>query len=167
MKRVLELLVGVPVLLLIAVLLIPLLPGLAGYALFIRVRGARLARAFRREFASRGTPAILVYSESPHWQQYFEEHVFPRLENRAEVLNWSERRHWRSQGTLPIRVFQHFKPYREFNPYALVFNPSGPPVRIPFFKAFRDHKHGKPRELERALGSFWGALSEALEAWEA
>ena len=40
-------------------------------------------------WCSRGRYALLVYSNSPIWQEYFEQHVLPAIGGRGEVLNWS------------------------------------------------------------------------------
>src|SRR5262245_10553062 len=43
----------------------------------------------------RGRYALVVYSNSPMWQDYFERDVIPQARDRAAVLNWSERKQWR------------------------------------------------------------------------
>ena len=91
------------------------------------LRGKWLVRRFRERFGRKGKYAILVYSESPNWQNYFEEHVVAPTGERAVVLNWSERRLWKKSPSLPIRVFLHLMPARDLNPYALVFLPEGRP----------------------------------------
>jgi hypothetical protein len=45
---------------------------------------------FRREWHPKGKDLLLVYSNSPHWQLYVEEHWLPNWDRRAVVLNWSE-----------------------------------------------------------------------------
>ena len=42
-------------------------------------------------WCTRGKYVLLVYSNSPAWQPYFESHLLPTLQNRAVVLNWSAR----------------------------------------------------------------------------
>src|SRR5262245_17894416 len=58
--------------------------------------------------------AIVVYSNSPVWQEYFERQVIPRLGEQAVVLNWSERTQWTF--SLPVILFRVFGGTREFNP---------------------------------------------------
>ena len=36
----------------------------------------------------RGHRVLVVYSNSPHWKQRFEERILPRLGPRCVVLNW-------------------------------------------------------------------------------
>lgn len=160
-----RILVMVPVVAIVAVVLVVSLPFMAVYSGLHTVRGMNLDRAYRRKFASRGKFAILIYSESPHWQDYFEERILPGISDHAVVLNWSERREWRTNRTLPIKVYEHHRPYREFNPYALVYGPQGSPTRIPFFAAFRDNKHGKPAALTQAVADLSAAVERASADW--
>src|SRR6516165_7972109 len=67
----------------------------------------------------RGKKALFVYSNSPVWQEYVAEQILPRLGQRAVLLNWSERRHWRLN--LAVVVFWYFGGSREFNPLGVVF----------------------------------------------
>ncbi|NNM05863.1 MAG: hypothetical protein HKO65_12305 [Gemmatimonadetes bacterium] len=146
-------------------LLLALSPFILGVAFVRRLRKGWLVRRFRRDYASRGTVAILVYSESPNWKAYFERKVIPDLGDRAEVLNWSKRRDWEKQSTLPIRVYLHHRPKTGSNPYGMVVGPKGPLAHYPFFLAFRDYKHGKPRALEKAFRDFWDGIEKAERAW--
>ena len=43
-------------------------------------------------WCARGRDVLLVYSDSPIWHEYIEKEIFSRLEDRAVVLNWSERK---------------------------------------------------------------------------
>jgi hypothetical protein len=95
----------------------------------------------------RGKYAIVVYSNSPVWQEYFETRVIPQLGDRAVVLNWSERRHW--PPTLPVLLFRTFGGSRAFNPMAIVFEPWVWPKRFRFYTAFRSFKHGRTEDVER------------------
>jgi hypothetical protein len=152
-------------------LLLPLIAVLLPFLLLVgtyeRLRGAILNHLFRRHFASRGTPAILVYSNSPNWQSYFEENVLPRVRQHAVILNWSERHSWRERRSLPVRVYEHHRPHENFNPYALIFGPKGAPSRVEFFEALRDDRHGRPHELRRALTRLFTEVEQAVSAWDA
>lgn len=165
LKRVLNVVVLVPVTLLVLAALIALSPFLLIYGAVWWLRGEWLVRRFRKEYGRHGKYAILVYSESPNWQQYFEERVLPQAGDRAVIINWSERRLWRRSPNLPVRVFLYFKPGREYNPYALVFEPGGKPHAVEFFSAFRDYKHGKERRLNRAVEELLDSLLKAERAW--
>ena len=98
--------------------------------------------------------ALVVYSNSPIWQEYFETQVIPRLGERAVVLNWSERKRWTFG--LPAMLFRVFGGTRDFNPIAIVFEPMRWPRR--FYKAFRSFKHGRPEDVEQLRREFFRAL---------
>jgi hypothetical protein len=95
---------------------------------------------------------VFVYSESPTWKDYLEREFFPRLQGRAVILNWSERRRWRN--SLAVLAFRYFGGYRNFNPIGMVFRPFRPVKTYRFFEAFKAFKHGDPakvQELKNAL----------------
>jgi hypothetical protein len=106
----------------------------------------------------RGRYALVVYSDSPIWREYFEEHVLPALGSRALVLNWSKRQHWRP--SLAVVLFRVFGGSREFNPMAIVFQPFAWPDRFRFYKAFQTFKHGKPEEVETIRREFFARLDK-------
>ena len=164
-NRMLRGIVLLPVVLLTFLVVLALSPFLLVYGVGRWLRGEWLVRRFRAEFARKGQYAILVYSESPSWQTYFEQHVIAPAGARAVVLNWSERRAWKEARSLPARVFLHFRPATDFNPYAIVFLPAGRPREVEFYRAFRDHKHGKERRLAQSLKELSAHLREADEAW--
>ena len=43
----------------------------------------------------RGRNILFVYSDSPIWHDYIEQHILPNLGERAVVINWSQRARWR------------------------------------------------------------------------
>ena len=94
----------------------------------------------------RGRYVLVVYSNSPIWQEYFEQHVIPAVGRRGVVLNWSERRQW--SYSLPVALFKLFAGTREFNPLAIVFQPLAWPRRFRFYRPFQAFKHGRPQEVE-------------------
>jgi len=97
-------------------------------------------------WCSRGRYALVVYSNSPIWQAYFEQHVLPAVGRRGVVLNWSERKRW--PFSLPVALFRVFGGTREFNPLAIVFQPPAWPRRFRFYGPFQAFKHGRPQEVE-------------------
>lgn len=117
---------------------------------FLALRGAALRAWFYRAHRRHGRFILFVYSESPKWKAYLEEHILPRLRGSAVVLNWSEREQWPRVLPWESRVFHHFTGAREFNPVALVF--SGPwrvtPIR--FYRAFLELAHGRESALRQA-----------------
>jgi hypothetical protein len=97
-------------------------------------------------WCSRRKYALVVYSNSPIWQEYFEQHVLPAVGDRGVVLNWSERRQW--SYSLPVALFWIFAGGRQFNPLAVVFQPLAWPRRFRFYRPFQAFKHGRPQEVE-------------------
>jgi hypothetical protein len=116
-------------------------------------------------WSSRGRYALVVYSNSPIWQEYFEEHVLPAVGNRGVVLNWSERKQW--PFALPVALFRFFGGTRDFNPLAVVFRPLAWPRRFRFYGPFQAFKHGRPQQVEdmrRELLELLDGLAPPLRA---
>src|SRR5262245_11268645 len=87
-------------------LLLVLLPFvLLGLALWLMVAVVLLLVVWVT-WCTRGRYALVVYSNSPVWQEYFETHVLPTIGHRGVVLNWSERNRWRY--SLPVALFRLF-----------------------------------------------------------
>ena len=121
-------------------------------------RERRAVRRFRAAYGPQGKILLLVYSNSPHWQLYVEQHWLPKWEHRAVVLNWSQRAQWENSARPEALLFRACAGTREFNPLAIVVPPSGTVHVVRFWRAFRDYKHGKGEllrvaeaELERHL----------------
>lgn len=134
-----------PVILVVIVLVTPLLlaAGVWNY-----VNGIYLNYAFRKKWKNTNKRILFVYSESPSWQKYIEENIIPKIENEAVLLNWSKRSEWKNNKPLEARVLGHWGGGTEFNPMAVVFEPSRKVEIIRFYKAFKDHKHGKDSLLK-------------------
>ena len=100
----------------------------------------------------RGRSVLFVYSNSPVWKDYIENEILPRIQNQSIILNWSERKTWKT--SLSVLAFQYFGKDRNFNPIAIVFRPFHLVKTYRFYEAFKDFKHGRPRkveEIKRAL----------------
>jgi hypothetical protein len=104
----------------------------------------------------RGRDVLFVYSDSPVWRDYIEQHILPFLGDRAVVLNWSQRRQWRL--TLARLAFHHFGGSREFNPLAVVFRPLRLTKTFRFWKPFREYKHGRPLALRTLEDEFYSVI---------
>ena len=128
-------------LLLLAVAILALIP----YLLW----GLTLHLAVWLRWLPRGKKVLLVYSQSPLWQDYLESRVLPHLEERAIILNWSKRQEWERRFTLPVLVFYYFGGRREFNPLAVVFRPLRWAKTFRFWQPFQDFKHGQSETLEK------------------
>jgi hypothetical protein len=131
---------------------------------------------------------ILVYSNSPNWQEYIEANWLPRLAGRLVLLNWSERSTWDELHPLEAALARKLGD-RDFNPAAIILTsesgasvfsrwwralrtldvvgilvPAAPSKEIiRFFRPFRDHKHGKHHTLRAAEKRMWKLL-DASEA---
>ena len=64
-----------------------------------------------------------------------------------------------------VALFRAFAGREEFNPLGILVPPEGRRVHVVrFWRAFRDHKHGKPRLLQPAeadLERLMGAIGDA------
>ena len=106
----------------------------------------------------RGRYALVVYSNSPIWREYFEHNVLPALGSRGVVLNWSDRKQW--PYSLPAALFRFFAGTREFNPLAIVFQPLTWPRRFRFYEPFKAFKHGRPERVERMRRELFELLDQ-------
>jgi hypothetical protein len=128
----------------IALLLIILSPILI-IAVFLNLLwGAFLYLAIWLTWARRRV--LFVYSNSSIWKEYMEREILPYIQDRAVILNWSERRNWRP--SLAVLAFRYFGGYRNFNPIGMVFRPFRFVKTYRFFEAFKSFKHGDPRKVE-------------------
>lgn len=107
-------------------------------------------------WCARGRDVLLVYSNSPIWQSYFEEELIPRLGQRAVILNWSQRRAWRC--SLSVAAFGFFGGSRDYNPMAVVFRPFRVARMFRYYKPFRDFKHGKPEGVAEMTDQLFALL---------
>jgi hypothetical protein len=74
--------------------------------------------------------------------------ILPLVQQRATVLNWSERKNWQ-KWALAVRVFHMFSSGHDFNPTVMVFRPFRGAKSFRFFSAFKDWKHGKTEKVEQ------------------
>ena len=96
----------------------------------------------------RGKDVLFVYSDSPIWHEYMATEILPLVQERAVVLNWSERKKWR-RWSLGVAVFHHFGGGREFNPLVVLFRPVRLARVFRFWSAFKDWKQGCREPVER------------------
>lgn len=115
------------------------------------LRGVLLRLRWKREYGRSGKHILLVYSQSPNWQEYIESNWLPRLREHAVIVDWSLRPSWRRPFPLEIKAFRHWGGGEtEFNPMAIIFPSRGKVRTIRFWQPFRDFKHGKTVTLEEA-----------------
>jgi hypothetical protein len=117
------------------------------YGVFDRVRRVLLLLEARTVLQSRGVRCLVVYSDSPTWQQRVQEVWLPKLGERAVTLNWSGRATW--PRLLEVRLFKRFVDgWRNYNPAVLVFCGLRQPAVYRFYYAFQQAKHGRRQYLE-------------------
>lgn len=110
-------------------------------------------------WATRGKDVLFVYSDSPHWKEYIEHEILPRIEGRAVILNWSGRRKWVGRWGLGPMTFRHFGGYREYNPMALHFPLFGFHRAYRFWEPLRKwRKKDNRNELDVLLARFFADL---------
>ena len=160
--------VGLAVAIVLLALTLPVLlltlPVLAITAWLKGRKRRRLQRQFHVRWGTSGKRLLLVYSNSPHWKAYIEEHWISRLDRIAVVLNWSERERWPEQHPLEAEIFRMWAGDREFNPLAIVIPEQGSIQVIRFWQAFRDYKHGRNRALREAESELAAAVGVTLGA---
>jgi hypothetical protein len=156
---------AVVVLCLVAIpILVLALPFLAAGAWLDGRKQRRLQREFHHRWGIHGKRLLLVYSNSPNWQAYIEEHWLPKLDSIAVVLNWSERSTWAERHPFEAAIFRAWAGDQEFNPLAIIIPADGAVRVIRFWRAFRDYKHGKDRTLRAAEAELEAALGVSLRA---
>ena len=96
----------------------------------------------------RGKDVLFVFSDSPVWRDYLSERVLPLVQERAVVVNWSERGKW-SKWWFPAHVLRTFGGGREFNPLVIVFRPLRRAQLFRFWQPFKDWERGYTEPVER------------------
>lgn len=105
----------------------------------------------------RGKDILFVYSDSPIWHDYMATEILPLVQDRAVVLNWSERKKWH-RWRLGVAVFHHFAGGREFNPLVMLFRPVRLARVFRFWSAFKDWKRGYREPVDRLRQDLLNAL---------
>ena len=105
----------------------------------------------------KGKDILLVFSDSPIWHEYMTTEVLPVVQDRAVVLNWSERKTW-DRWSLAVAVFRHFGGVREFNPMILLFRPFHAARAFRFWEAFKAWKRGYGGHVDRLRQDLLSAL---------
>ena len=133
----------------LTLLLLPIILPLAliGFILFPLHR-ATLNLLIWLLWIPRGKDVLLVYSDSPIWRDYMRTQVLPLVQERAVVLNWSERKSW-PRWSAAHSAFRSFGGGREFNPLVVVYRPFRRAQCFRFFSPFKDWKRGNTEPVER------------------
>lgn len=105
----------------------------------------------------RGKDILVVYSDSPIWHEYMATQVLPLVQQRAIVLNWSERNRW-PRFSFRAHVFHSFGGSRECNPLVVLFRPFHRARTFRFWLPFEDWKRGYKEPVERLRQDLFSAL---------
>jgi hypothetical protein len=111
----------------------------------------------------KGKDVLFISSNSPIWEDYMRDQVFPLVASRAVTLNWSERKHW-PRWSLARHFFGLYVGNREFNPLVVVFRPLRRAAFFRFYVPLKARKHGDPdpaESLRRELAEYLGTEVEA------
>ena len=143
------------------VLIVVLLPLILPLALFA-VASHLLYRALLyllvwALWLPKGKDILFVYSDSSIWHEYMETQILPLVQERAIVLNWSERKKW-SRWSLGVAVFHHFGGAGDFNPLVVLFQPLRSARLFRFWSAFKDWKRGYKEPVERLRQELFASL---------
>jgi hypothetical protein len=140
----------------LALLLLPVLVGVL--ALYL-ISGLLLQFAIWLFWWPRGKYVLFIYSDSPNWKEYVESRLIPTLREKAVILNWSERKVWKTL-SLASLAFRYFGGSREFNPMAVVLRPLHWAKTFRFYKAFQENKSGKPERLQGLQDALFAAIAD-------
>jgi hypothetical protein len=119
----------------------------------------RAIAAFRAAYGGSGKDVVVVYTDSSHWKEYIETRWLPRLGERAIAFDRSKP--WR-EDQLEARLWRTVAGQAEHTPVVIVVPPRGKVQIVRFWRAFRDHKHGKDRRLREAEARLAAILGEAF-----
>jgi hypothetical protein len=106
---------------------------------------------------SKGKDLLVVYSDSPIWYEYMATQILPRVQERAFVLNWSDRNKW-PRWSFRVHVFHHFGGDRDFTPLVVFFRPFRRAKSFRFWLAFKDWKQGNREPVERLRDELFSVL---------
>ena len=142
------------ILLIIVVLIF--LPLILIVGMIYYVCGFLLLIAIWINWGLQGRYILFVYSNSPIWSNYIEKEIIPHIQDKAMILNWSERKQWKV--SLAVLAFNYFGGRRNFNPLAIVFKPLRLNKVFRFYEAFKEYKHGKTEALEKIKSEFFAEI---------
>jgi hypothetical protein len=155
--RIMPYVVRLPMVVAFVIFLLPLVPLLlATYFAYAIV----LQMVIWTCWSTRGVNVLLVYSDSPNWQEYIETNIIPRLPSSTIAINWSDRRNWK-RFSLPVMAARFFGGSREFNPMVVVFRPFHWAKTYRFWRPFKDYRHGKSEPLHALEAKLFSDLLDA------
>lgn len=137
-----------------------------------------LKKRVHNEWYPKNKYLLFVYSDGPNWKEYIESNILPRISDVTIFLNWTERKKWLGKSRdLEVQIFKTwsglsvynktgklFWQGREYNPIAIIFPPKDKVRILKFWKAFRDHKHGKTMALHKLEHELFETLDNIRSA---
>ena len=102
---------------------------------------------FRAAHSRSGKNMLIVYSDSAVWKEHIEAQWLPRWNDRAVVFNRS--RPWKEE-QIEARLWRALAGLAEHTPVVILVPRRGRTRVVRFWKAFREHKFGRPRKLREA-----------------
>ncbi len=107
---------------------------------------------------------LLVYSDSPIWHEYMTTQILPLVEDRAMILNWSERKTW-PKWSLSAHVLRSIGGRREFNPLVAIFRPFRRAKVVRFYSALRTGSTATQNRWSGYEGSCSSFCSISVVKW--
>lgn len=116
-----------------------------------------LLQELQQTWSAQGRRLIFFTTNGKHWKAYFEKELLPRLQGKAQIVNWSTRQQdgWK-EASLEARIIDLYGRWPRIAPSAFVLLPSGALKAFFFHDTFRKFlKSGKPafKEQEAELVS--------------
>ena len=97
---------------------------------------------------------LFIYSESENWSPYIREHIIPKIESNAVIINRTQQQNWKNEYALEKHALELWANLH-YNPVAIVFGQRRPKAFL-FFEGFRDLKHGNEQKLQEICNEFYG-----------
>lgn len=148
-KSIFEKLIVIPLVVVLAIILSPIL---IGYFLYMGIMKVYVRLRLARKWPSEKC-ILFIYSESENWSPYIQEHIIPRIESSAVIINRTTQQNWKQEYVLEKRALELWASI-EHNPVAIIFGRKSVKAFL-FFEGFRDLKHGKESKLLEICDEFY------------
>ena len=106
-----------------------------------------------------GKFVLLAYTESELWAPYIERELLPQIGEHCVVVNRS-RESWKRDFPAERGALAFWGGWHSYNPIAVVLRPWGLVRIFRLYEPFKERKHGRPSELERAAGELIRCVRE-------
>jgi hypothetical protein len=147
-------LVALPVTLVIAIVLVPVLVS----RWFVATLERMAVRAKLRSRWPPGVVGVISYSNSRKWKGLIESELLPQIGQRCVVINRTQDPAWEKNHALECRVQELWCGSLRHNPIVLFVPRRGKIACFPLYHALREAHQGRREELESQLGSIKAAF---------